>query len=365
MTAVRIEDASGIEPTAQLLLQREQALSTEPEVRPAPLSALGLAGMPTELHFVRSHFGIPTIEPETWVVELVGAVAHPLRLSLDDLRRRRPSSRSVVLECAGHRRNELQPATPGLQWGPGAVSEAHWAGVSLSDLLAEAKPSRGACEVVFQGADRGPHRSSAEEVPFSRSIAIERALSGDVLLAWSMNGSPIPAKHGGPLRAIAPGSYAVDSVKWLTQIEVLEQPFSGPFQAVDYRVRDIPEADGNSLPDLPVNALILAPESGAVVPGGTLELSGVAWGGCGGIAAVEVRTDGAEWEPATIASPRGPTGFTRWSSVLLAAPGPHTVEVRARDRADRTQPKEPSWNALGYANNSIHRISLVVRDRQR
>src|SRR5207253_7344581 len=136
------------------------------------------------------------------------------------------------------------------------------------------------------------------------SIPIERALRGDVLLAWSMNGGAVPERHGGPLRAIVPDSYAVNSVKWLTRIAVLEEPFSGPFQAVDYRLLDLPDAvEASPLPDLRANAIIVAPETGALVRGNLIEVSGVAWGGEGGIAAVEVRTDGAEWKPAWIASP--------------------------------------------------------------
>jgi DMSO/TMAO reductase YedYZ molybdopterin-dependent catalytic subunit len=353
MTAIRIEKVSGIEPA--------EALSIEPEIRPAPLPALALAGMPSDLHFVRSHFGIPAIDPLTWVIEVVGAVERPQHLSLADLLVRRSCSRSVVLECAGHRRDEFWPATPGLQWGPGAVSEAEWTGTSLAELLFEAGPTRAAREVVFEGKDRGPHRGSTEAFPFARSIPIERALSGDVLLAWSMNGDAIPERHGGPLRAIVPGSYAVNSVKWLTRIEVLEEPFSGPFQAVDYRLLDVPDAvEGTPLPDLRANALILAPENGAVVRRDLIELSGIAWGGQGGVATVEVRADEAEWQPAWIASPRDPSGFTRWSCFFRAAPGVHVVEVRARDHTDQTQPQDPEWNALGYANNSIHRVTLTV-----
>jgi DMSO/TMAO reductase YedYZ molybdopterin-dependent catalytic subunit len=358
MTAMRIEAAPGIEPA--------EALSIEPEIRPAPLAALALAGMPADLHFVRSHFGIPALDPRTWSLEVVGAVERPLRLSLADLLSRRPSSRSVVLECAGHRRDEFRPGTPGLQWGPGAVSEAQWAGASLAALLFEAGPTRAACEVVFKGADRGPHRGSAEEYSFARSIPLQRALRGDVLLAWAMNGGAVPERHGGPLRAIVPGSYAVNSVKWLTRIEVLEEPFSGPFQAVDYRLLDVPDAvEASPLPDLRANALIVTPETGALVRGNLIEVSGVAWGGEGGIAAVEVRADRADWKPAWIASPHDSSGFTRWSSVFPAAPGAHVVEVRARDGAGETQPQNPEWNALGYANNSIHRISLTVLSRRR
>ena len=155
-------------------------LSDDPEVRPTPLQALLLSEAPTELHFVRSHFGIPPLAAE-WLLEIEGAVSRPTRISLDDLRRRPPRTRAVVLECAGHRRSEFEPGTSGLQWGAGAVSEARWSGVPLAQLLGEAAPTDAACEVVFEGADRGAHRNAPSAVPFARSIPLEWAASGDVL----------------------------------------------------------------------------------------------------------------------------------------------------------------------------------------
>ena len=119
------------------------------------------------------------MDPVSWTLQVLGALEHPRGYSLADLRRRSPLTRSVVLECAGHRRNEFRLTTDGLQWGTGAVSEGRWMGVSLADLLTEVAPTGGACEVVFEGADRGHHHTSAAEVPFARSIPLERAFAGD------------------------------------------------------------------------------------------------------------------------------------------------------------------------------------------
>jgi DMSO/TMAO reductase YedYZ molybdopterin-dependent catalytic subunit len=344
------------------ILERAEVLSAEPEIRPTPLEALKLVEMPTEFHFVRSHFAVPTLEPQTWTLELGGAVAHPLCLSLADLRELPSQTQCVTLECAGHRRREFKPSTSGVQWGAGAVSEARWTGVRLSDLLARALPGDRASEIVFEGADQGPHRSVSGQVSFARSIPFERGLTGDVLLAWEMNGRPIPPKHGAPLRVIVPGFYAVASVKWVRRIEVLDRPFTGPFQVNDYRMVGLagPE-NGKPVQELGVNALILSPEVDAVVSGQSIPVSGVAWGGRGGIDAVEFRLSGQSWKRAVIATPRPPYGLTRWAGLLVDVPaGDKRIEVRARDKAGQVQSSQPAWNALGYANNSRHSIAMTV-----
>ena len=272
--------------------------------------------------------------------------------SLAQLRQLPVREQTVVLECAGHRRNEFRPSTGGLQWGVGALSEARWSGVALSDLLRKAMPTGRAREVVFEGADRGPHRGTSTDVPFCRSIPLERALAGDVLLAREMNGEPIPARHGAPLRVIVPGSYGVASVKWLRKIILLEQPFNGPFQTDDYQL------NGKPLEDLRVSSLIIQPTAGAAVRAGTTKVSGVAWGGRGGIVAVEVRLDGGHWQQADLSDPAKPAGLNRWSTALPIPPGAHCLEARASDSSGASQPEHAHWNPLGYANNSIHAIRV-------
>jgi len=328
------------------------ALATDPEVRPTPLGALALDDLPTELHFVRSHFGLPAVDPAAWTLDIDGTVEHPRRYSLGQLRRRPERTQTVVLECAGHRRNEFEPNASGLQWGVGAVSEARWTGIPLSDLLAEASPTHGACEVVFEGADRGAHRSTDHDVPFARSIPLDRALAGDVLLAWEMNGEPIPPKHGAPLRLIVPGSYGVASVKWLHRVTVLDHAFAGPFQTDDYQL------NGRPLQELRVNSLIVEPADGSLVHAGTTEVSGVAWGGRGGLARVEIRVAGGPWRKAELAPADEPDGLSRWRAALQLPPGKHRIEVRADDGAGAHQPERAEWNPLGYANNGSHGIRI-------
>jgi DMSO/TMAO reductase YedYZ molybdopterin-dependent catalytic subunit len=195
------------------------------------------------------------------------------------------------------------------------------------------------------------HQATGETAAFARAIPIERALAGDVLIAWGMNGRPIPRKHGAPLRVVVPGCYGVASVKWLRRITVVDRPFVGPFQTLDYQL------DGEPLFELRVSSLILTPGPG-VVGAGELQVRGIAWGGREGVAEVEVRLSGGAWKRASLRRPQAPSGFTRWSSVLALSPGRHVLEARARDRSGAAQPTTPQWNESGYANNSIHRIPI-------
>lgn len=328
-------------------------LASDPEVRATPTKALALDVLPTELHFVRSHFGIPAYGSEDWTLEIDGAVERAGRVSLSYLKKFSMRTQTVVLECAGHRRNEFEPGVVGLQWGVGAISEARWTGISLSELLREASPTDSACEVLFEGADHGPHERGGEhEVPFARAMPLERALADDVLLAWEMNGHPIPPKHGAPLRLIVPGCYGVASVKWLHRISVLDHAFAGPFQTDDYQL------GGEPLQDMRVNSLILEPADGDVLRAGTADVSGVAWGGRGGLARVEVRLVGGEWREARVTQGNEPAGFHRWRAALRLPPGELRLEVRAQDRTGASQPRRPVWNPRGYANNSVHGIRL-------
>jgi DMSO/TMAO reductase YedYZ molybdopterin-dependent catalytic subunit len=310
--------------------------------------------LPDGLHFVRSHFSAPALALDSWTVELTGAVARERLFRPAELQRLNPQTERVTLECAGHRRSEFNPATPGLQWGVGAVSEASWTGVPLAALLADTEPNARACEVVFEGADHGPHPASSGEIPFARSIPLERARRGDVLLAWAMNGRPIPAEHGGPLRVIVPGYYGVASVKWLRRIELRTSPFTGPFQTHDYLL------EGEPLRQMRVSSLIVEPAPDTRIPAGPVTFSGIAWSGVGGIARVDIRRLGTPWQEATLAPPDHPAGLTRWSSQIELTPGPHTIEARAHDQNGNAQPEQPQWNTHGYANNSIHRIPITA-----
>jgi DMSO/TMAO reductase YedYZ molybdopterin-dependent catalytic subunit len=245
-----------------------------------------------------------------------------------------------------------------VQWDVGAVSEARWRGTSLRNVLADVADAD-ARFVVLEGADSGPFRD-AGAVPFARALPLEKALHPDTLLVWEMNGEPLPAGHGAPLRAIVPGWYAADSVKWLSRIALVDKPFAGPFEAIDYRLATAPTDVGERLTTLAVHSLLTSHRPGGRVDRGRCVFRGIAWGGEGGAARVEVSVDGQTWHDAELKPAASEYGLTRWEFAFPAEPGVLSVAIRATDAAGRTQPSEPLWNEGGYANSSIQRVSLHV-----
>jgi DMSO/TMAO reductase YedYZ molybdopterin-dependent catalytic subunit len=339
--------------------------SPEPDVQnvPATIQALGQRHLPTAAHFRREHFPVPEIDPAQWRLTLAGAVGTPAIVALAELRSLAHRAQPVVLECAGHRRAELSPRTPGLQWGTGAVSEAVWAGVPLRDLLMRAGIGPRAREVVLQGADRGPFAGLAGTHSYARSLPLRKALDPDTILAVEMNGRPIPPEYGGPVRAVVPGWYATDSVKWLERITVSDGEFDGPFQALDYRFATVDDAGpGVRMERMPVHSLVTDPAGAAVLDPGTARVRGIAWSGGGAITRVDVRIDDEPWRAAAIIARRGRHGRTFWEFAWDAGPGVHTIAARARDASGAVQPEEPTWNRRGYAVHAVQRVTVTVKE---
>jgi DMSO/TMAO reductase YedYZ molybdopterin-dependent catalytic subunit len=267
---------------------------------------------------------------------------------------------TVVLECAGHRRNEFQPLPPGLPWACGAVAEAQWTGVSLRGLLQLAGIPEGTREVVLEGADAGAVEGFNGVHHFARSLPLEKALERDVLLTYEMNGAPIPERHGGPVRAIVPGWYATDSVKWLTRVWFTPEEFGGVFQAHDYRLRAPDEiGPGRRMTDVPVNSLITTPVDGELgLPAGEIVCRGIAWGGAGGVERVLVQADRGPWLPTRLDAVGGPYSRIIWEVPLTVAAGVHEISARAIDAAGNAQPARPAPNVRGYGNHAMHRVSV-------
>ena len=334
-------------------------LSLDPVVRPAPLWALGAEDMPSAAHFRRDHFAAPALDTDSWRLAIDGAVDRPVELSLGELSRLPRRELRVVLECAGHRRREFDPSATGVPWGVGALGEAVWQGASLGAVLSLAGLRPEASFVVLEGADSGQFRDRPDPVSFARALPLGKALDPDTLLAWTMNGQPLPQAHGAPLRAVVPGWYATDSVKWLVHISILDRPFTGPFEALDYRLPDESVPGGRRMTDLPVHALFTSPPAGALVTIGQVELAGIAWGGAG-ITTVEVCIDGGPWQPARLDRPSGRYARTFWRAAWEASAGEHLLAVRAWDSNGTTQPDKPAWNEHGYGNASIQRLRIVV-----
>jgi DMSO/TMAO reductase YedYZ molybdopterin-dependent catalytic subunit len=264
----------------------------------------------------------------------------------------------VVLDCAGHRRAEFEPTPPGVPWGSGAVTEARWTGASLVSLLELAGIPANAREVVLEGADADPVDGFDGVHRFARSLPLAKALDPDVLIAYEMDGEPIPVARGGPVRAVVPGWYATDSVKWLDRIWFTDEEFDGVFQADHYRLRAPGDRGrGRRMTELRVHALITTPADGeTVLGGGDLSLHRIAWGGKGGLAAVFVRLDDGPWTAARLGPARGPYTRTGWQVRCTVAAGAHELVCRAIDRAGRSQPDRPLANLHGYANNAVHRV---------
>ncbi|MGB2952604.1 MAG: molybdopterin-dependent oxidoreductase, partial [Gaiellaceae bacterium] len=207
------------------------------------------------------------------------------------------------------------------------------------------------------------------EQSYQRSLPVEEAMGEEVLLAYEMNGRPLPPQHGFPLRLVVPGWYGMTNVKWLTGITVLEAPFDGYQQARGYRLRQSEEEEGIPVTRMLPRALMAPPgipeflTRERTVPLGPCLLEGRAWSGLAPIAGVEVSDDGGvTWEGADLDGDElGPWAWRRWSySWVPAAPGVYELCCRARDQAGNVQPVAPPWNLGGYANNAVHRVSVSV-----
>ena len=330
-----------------------------PENRPTPVPAMVDDVTPTVIHYRRNHFPYPDVDVSTWSLPVTGAVVHSLDLTLADLEALPARAATVLLECAGHRRTDFSPPISGVQWSLGALSQAQWAGISLTSVLELAGVRQDAVEVVFHGADAGRFEELPGTHTFSRSIPIAKALHADTLLVTSMNGERLPHEHGAPVRAIVPGWYAMDSVKWITRIEVVTAPFRGPFQELDYRFQAVDDPGiGTRIDEMRIHALFASIADGDHVPAGATELSGIAWSGAG-VASVEVRVGNGDWEPAELVK-SGPYERVMWTVTADLAPGQQTIAVRSTDALGRTQPVAPIWNRRGYVNNSVQRISVLA-----
>ncbi len=289
-------------------------------------------------------------------------MARPLALSLRELQQMPSHTLFVTLECAGNGRSRLDPPAPGEQWQLGAVSTAEWTGVALAELLDRAGVDPSAGEVVFRGADRGEVDGRDGPIHFERSLRIDEAQASETLLAYAMNGEPLPAAHGFPVRLIVPDWYGVASVKWLTEVEVIDGAFDGFFQADRYQYET--ERDGHVAREpvtvQRVRALVTEPQADQEVVAGPLVVRGVAWSGAAGIAKVEVAVGDGPWQPARLVGHRNRHAWQWWEAVVAVTPGPATVRARATDLAGRTQPDVPEWNRLGYGANQVHAVVFAV-----
>ncbi len=342
-----------------LVVHREDPLNCETSLA----ALIGSVVMPSAHFYVRNHFTTPVLDPELYELAVRGMVERPLRLRLRDLHKMPSQSLVATLECAGNGRVHFDPPVDGEQWRFGAASTAEWTGVPLVEILDRAGLASAAYDVVFRGADAGLVDGATAPVRFERALSVDDARDSGALVAYAMNGEPLPLQHGRPVRLIVPGWYSVASVKWLTEIEVIGHRFEAFFQTKRYNyewVRD------NGVVREPVRlqrvrALIAQPADGASVTAGEHVVRGVAWSGAAPIDRVDVSIGGGPWQPAQLVGERRRHSWQWWELFTHCdARGLSTVRARATDQAGNTQPEQPEWNRLGYGGNAIQTISIDI-----
>ena len=351
-------DGAGL-PTSAFVVHSSDPLNRE--VRDPSLITSDIT--PTAAFYDRNHFPIPSLDAAQWSLDVGGRIPRPRRLDLREIQALPAVTVVATLECAGNGRSMFDPPIEGEQWRLGAVSSAEWTGVRLIDVLDGAGATSGQ-HVVMRAADRGIVDEGDEPIRFERSMAVDDIRESGALLAYAMNGEPLPPRHGYPLRVVVPGWYGMASVKWLNELELVDEPFDGYFQTSRY----VYEFDGSPVPEpvgrQRVRSLITEPADGAEVElgAGEIVVRGVAWSGAGPIAGVEVSVDGGPWQAAKMAGEPRDVSWQWWELVLrLDRPGETTVRARATDRAGNTQPQRPEWNRFGYGGNAIHEVHVRVR----
>jgi DMSO/TMAO reductase YedYZ molybdopterin-dependent catalytic subunit len=348
--------------------QRKRTLirrSTRPEDLEMPLEGFLDEITPVDQFFVRTHDYAPSIELQDWRLKISGSIQTEAMLSLDDIRRLPKVSLTAVLECAGNGRSLYEPPVPGIQWEYGSVGNAQWAGVRLSDVLAKAGIKGEPVETLFAGADRPPGTMP----PFQRVLPLTKALHKDTILAYEMNGQPLSAAHGFPVRVVAPGWAGDNWMKWLSSIEVRTTPFEGFWMKSAYRHPGRPVAPGTAVDpatmkpveEIGIKSVIATPTNGSSLPQGPVRISGAAWSGTSPVAAVDVSLDrGRHWLPAKLSRNKTIYGFRLFETAFNAPVGYHVVMARARNERGDIQPLVQEWNPSGYLFNAVHQVAFSV-----
>ncbi len=351
-----------------LYVHDDAALNAEPT-----LDLLRDPITPVDAFFIRNNGDVPQIDSgRDWTLTIDGEVERPAVWTVSALRESFETvTLTAVLECAGNGRSQFSPATDGLPWRLGAVGCARWTGVRLRDVLEHAgvRPS-----AVYTG-HYAPDRLIADPArpALSRGLPIAKALSPETLIAFAMNGEPLPRLHGGPLRIVAPGFPGSAWQKWLDRIALRSSEHDGAkMRGTDYRMPTQTVRPGEPLDeslfavitDMPVKSLITGPEHGFTVPvGGVLGVSGFAWSGAVALAGVRVSCDGgATWREAVLEDGEGPFAWRRFTAdFAIGSPGPLAVLAQARDVAGNAQPLGMEWNPRGYCNNQVQRVCGAAR----
>lgn len=347
-------------------------LTSRPPQLETPFSVFGEGVLtPNDAFFVRYHWSaIPTaIDPQTYRLKIGGHVNAPLELSLAELKQLAdPIDIVAVNQCSGNSRGHFAPRANGGQLSNGAMGNARWTGVPLKKVLERAGVKAGAVQVAFNGLDAPPAGGGPD---FVKSLDIDHALDGEVMLAWQMNGEDLPMLNGYPLRLVVPGYYGTYWIKHLSDITVLDKPFDGFWVATAYRIADNAcacVAPGTSpAKTIPINrfnvrSFITSHQDGARLKAGKpVVVKGIAFDGGYGITEVAFSADGGKsWQAAALGKDLGKYAFREWSAAFKPGKGEHTLMVRAVNRIGQSQPATPLWNAAGYMRNVVETTRVTA-----
>ena len=347
-------------------------LSYRPPNYETPIEYFRTAITPTDAFFVRYHHSlIPEVDVRTWKVAVGGEGANgEAAFTLDDLKRLPTAELVAVNLCSGNRRGLFQPHVPGVEWGYGAMGCARWKGARLKDLLDKVGLKKEAIEIVFDGADSGVTDKTPD---FIKSIPTWKAIEETTLIAYEMNGAPLPHLHGFPARLILPGWTGTYWMKHVTSIKAVTKPEAGFWMKAAYRIplgrfplvarfTSQETAVNTPITEIVVNSLITNPVDGANVRMGPISVGGIAWDGGYGINTVEVSSDGRRtWTAATLGEDLGRFAFRTFSYTLSPkARGKQTVMARATNKIGQTQTSELIHNPAGYHHNVVHSVTFNV-----
>jgi DMSO/TMAO reductase YedYZ molybdopterin-dependent catalytic subunit len=348
-------------------------LSYRPPNYETPIEYFRTSITPNDAFFVRYHLSnIPELDAGTWTLSVGGDGANgQTRLGLDDLKQFTPVEVVALCQCSGNRRGLFQPHVPGVEWGYGAMGCARWKGARLKDLLDKVGVKKEATEIVLDGADGGV----SEKTPkFAKSIPLWKAMEETTLIAYEMNGEPLPHWNGFPARIIVPGWTGTYWVKHLTSIAVATKPFDGFWMKSAYRIplgkfpmvarfTSQETAANTPITEMVVNSLVTSHGDGATVKAGSkVVVSGIAWDGGYGISSVDISVDGGKtWTAAALGQDLGQFAFRPWSHRFSPeAVGRHVVKVRATNRIGQSQTTALIANPAGYHHNVIQAVALVA-----
>ena len=345
-------------------------LSYRPPNYESPLEYLRTPITPNDEFFVRYHLAdIPQVDAKTYKIAVGGdGVNAPVELTFDDLKKLPAVEVVAVNQCSGNRRGLSNPHVVGVEWGYGAMGCARWKGARLKDVLDKAGLKKEVIEISFNGAD-GP---AVDKTPdFIKSIPAWKAAEESTIIAYEMNGQPLPHLNGFPARIIVPGWTGTYWMKHVVSINALTKPQGGFWMNPAYRVplnkfplvaRFVSQeyAPNTPITEMVVNSLITSHRDGANVKAGKIAVSGMAWDGGYGISSVQVSTDGGKtWVAATLGQDLGRYAFRPWSFDLSAKRGKNTVMVNATNKIGQSQTSELIFNPAGYHNNVMQNIALV------